>query len=96
MTWEGCDAVAFFLNSQTSRLTNLDLSMNDLQDSGVLVFSSGLENPHSKLVTLRSVILIRLISRLLTLLPAGPKRCDTDTDTEAVEINVSANLRRVL
>ncbi|KAG8006694.1 Beta-1, partial [Nibea albiflora] len=53
VTWKGCDVVAFFLNSQTSRLTNLDLSMNNLQDSGVLVLSSGLENPHSKLVTLR-------------------------------------------
>ncbi|KAG7999350.1 Beta-1, partial [Nibea albiflora] len=54
VTWKGCDVVAFFLNSQTSRLTNLDLSMNNLQDSECWFSVSGLENPHSKLVTLSS------------------------------------------
>uniref|UniRef100_A0A671X331 NACHT domain-containing protein n=1 Tax=Sparus aurata TaxID=8175 RepID=A0A671X331_SPAAU len=54
LTWKSCDAVAFFLNSQSSCLKQLDLSMNKLQDSGVQVFSAGLESPHSKLETLRS------------------------------------------
>ena len=54
LTWQSCDAVAFFLTSQSSSLTHLDLSMNKLQDSGVLVFSAGLESPHCKLETLRS------------------------------------------
>ncbi|XP_041812350.1 NACHT, LRR and PYD domains-containing protein 12-like isoform X2 [Chelmon rostratus] len=53
LTWKCCDAVAFFLNSQSSCLTYLDLSMNSLQDSGVQVFSAGLESPHCKLETLR-------------------------------------------
>ncbi|XP_030262363.1 NACHT, LRR and PYD domains-containing protein 12-like [Sparus aurata] len=53
LTWKSCDAVAFFLNSQSSCLKQLDLSMNKLQDSGVQVFSAGLESPHSKLETLR-------------------------------------------
>ncbi|XP_070836903.1 NACHT, LRR and PYD domains-containing protein 3-like [Chaetodon trifascialis] len=49
LTWKSCDAVGFFLNSQSSSLKHLDLSMNNLQDSGVLVFSAGLESPHCKL-----------------------------------------------
>ncbi|XP_070779696.1 NACHT, LRR and PYD domains-containing protein 12-like [Enoplosus armatus] len=53
LTWKSCDAVAFFLNSQSPSLTQLDLSMNNLQDSGVLVVSGGLESPHCKLETLR-------------------------------------------
>ncbi|XP_059210051.1 NACHT, LRR and PYD domains-containing protein 12-like [Centropristis striata] len=53
LTWRSCDAVAFFLSSQSSSLRQLDLSMNHLGDSGVLVFISGLKNPHCKLETLR-------------------------------------------
>ncbi|XP_076608124.1 NACHT, LRR and PYD domains-containing protein 3-like isoform X2 [Chaetodon auriga] len=53
LTWKNCDAVGFFLNCQSSSLKHLDLSMNKLQDSGVLVFSAGLESPHCKLETLR-------------------------------------------
>ncbi|XP_073349789.1 NACHT, LRR and PYD domains-containing protein 3-like [Pagrus major] len=53
LTWKCCDAVAFFLYSQSSCLKQLDLSMNRLQDSGLQVFSAGLESPHCKLETLR-------------------------------------------
>ncbi|XP_038548231.1 NACHT, LRR and PYD domains-containing protein 12-like [Micropterus salmoides] len=53
LTWKSCDALAFFLSSKSSSLSQLDLSMNNLQDSGVLVFSAGLESPHCKLETLR-------------------------------------------
>ncbi|XP_073349791.1 NACHT, LRR and PYD domains-containing protein 3-like [Pagrus major] len=53
LTWKCCDAVAFFLNSQSSCLKQLDLSMNTLQDSGVQVFKDGLKSPHCKLETLR-------------------------------------------
>ncbi|XP_073350166.1 NACHT, LRR and PYD domains-containing protein 3-like [Pagrus major] len=53
LTWKCCDAVAFFLNSQSSCLKQLDLSMNTLQDSGLHVFRTGLESPHCKLETLR-------------------------------------------
>ncbi|XP_075311693.1 NACHT, LRR and PYD domains-containing protein 3-like [Odontesthes bonariensis] len=53
LTWFCCDDVAFFLSSQNSSVRHLDLSMNTLQDSGVLVFSSGLESPNCQLETLR-------------------------------------------
>ncbi|XP_031732083.1 NACHT, LRR and PYD domains-containing protein 3-like [Anarrhichthys ocellatus] len=53
LTWNSCDDVGLFLSSKSSGLRQLDLSMNDLQDSGVLVFSTGLKNPRCKLETLR-------------------------------------------
>ncbi|XP_070703966.1 NACHT, LRR and PYD domains-containing protein 12-like [Pempheris klunzingeri] len=53
LTWKSCDTVAFVLSSQFSSLTQLDLSVNNLMDTGVLVFRSGLESPNCKLETLR-------------------------------------------
>uniref|UniRef100_A0A672G6G3 B30.2/SPRY domain-containing protein n=1 Tax=Salarias fasciatus TaxID=181472 RepID=A0A672G6G3_SALFA len=49
-----CGALSSVLSSQSSSLTHLDLSNNDLQDSGVKLLSSGLESPHCKLEALRS------------------------------------------
>uniref|UniRef100_A0A672FNP8 NACHT domain-containing protein n=1 Tax=Salarias fasciatus TaxID=181472 RepID=A0A672FNP8_SALFA len=47
-----CGALSSVLSSQSSSLTHLDLSNNELQDSGVKLLSSGLESPHCKLEAL--------------------------------------------
>ncbi|XP_030636227.1 NACHT, LRR and PYD domains-containing protein 3-like, partial [Chanos chanos] len=53
LTEQSCEAVASVLQSVNCPLRELDLSNNDLQDSGVKMLCVGLENPHCKLEILR-------------------------------------------
>uniref|UniRef100_A0A673WUM4 B30.2/SPRY domain-containing protein n=1 Tax=Salmo trutta TaxID=8032 RepID=A0A673WUM4_SALTR len=53
VTEEGCASLASALTSNPSHLRELNLSNNDLKDSGVKLLSAGLGNPHCKLETLR-------------------------------------------
>uniref|UniRef100_A0AAY5KSL9 SPRY-associated domain-containing protein n=1 Tax=Esox lucius TaxID=8010 RepID=A0AAY5KSL9_ESOLU len=53
LTERCCEVLASVLSSNSSRLTNLDLSDNDLKDSGVKLLSVGLAKPECKLEILR-------------------------------------------
>uniref|UniRef100_A0A3Q0RH75 B30.2/SPRY domain-containing protein n=1 Tax=Amphilophus citrinellus TaxID=61819 RepID=A0A3Q0RH75_AMPCI len=53
LTEKSCEALSTVLSSQSSRLTELDMSNNDLLDSGAELLCAGLRSPYCKLETLR-------------------------------------------
>ncbi len=55
LTAQDCEIVTSALQSSNSVLRELDLSNNDLQDSGVKLLSDGLKSPNCQLEILRCV-----------------------------------------
>uniref|UniRef100_A0A3Q0TC47 NACHT domain-containing protein n=1 Tax=Amphilophus citrinellus TaxID=61819 RepID=A0A3Q0TC47_AMPCI len=55
LSWRSCEALSAVLSSQSSRVRELDMSNNDLQDSGVKLLCAGLESPCCRLEILRLV-----------------------------------------
>ncbi|XP_038873506.1 NACHT, LRR and PYD domains-containing protein 12-like isoform X3 [Salvelinus namaycush] len=53
LSWECCETLAAALSSTSSSLRELNLSRNNLENLGVKRLSTGLGNPHCKLMILR-------------------------------------------
>ncbi|XP_078142356.1 protein NLRC3-like [Centroberyx gerrardi] len=53
LTERCCEALASALSSAGSQLKELDLSDNDLQDTGIKILSTGIASPHCKLEMLK-------------------------------------------
>ncbi|XP_051719303.1 LOW QUALITY PROTEIN: NACHT, LRR and PYD domains-containing protein 3 [Ctenopharyngodon idella] len=95
MKEKSCAALASALTSKTSNLTDLDLSINDLQDSGVKKLCVGLQNPHCKLEKLRLSNCnvthkdVTSLTEALKSIPSHLKELDLlENDLEESDLNV--------
>uniref|UniRef100_A0AAZ1Y380 NACHT domain-containing protein n=1 Tax=Oreochromis aureus TaxID=47969 RepID=A0AAZ1Y380_OREAU len=92
LTKKSCEALSSVLRSQSSRLRELDMSNNNIQDSGVELLCVGLESPHCTLQTLRLDHLTTCCAFLSSALSSNPSHL-TQLDLSYNHLGVEVGLQ---